>query len=73
MRPAARLRSFVNSLFHRSHLESEIDAELRFHIESRAADLEHTGLEPQRALRQARLEFGHIEKYKEGIRESLGL
>lgn len=73
MRSVARLRSFVNSLFHRSHVESEIDAELCFHIESRAADLERTGVEPQRALRQARLEFGHIEKYKEGIRDSLGL
>jgi predicted permease len=69
----ARLRSYAASLFHRSQRESQISDELQFHIESRAADLERTGLTPAEALRRARIEFGAVDKHREDIRTSLGL
>ncbi len=43
-----------------------------FHMESRAADLERGGLTPADAERQARLEFGGLEGYKEGCRDASG-
>jgi predicted permease len=64
---------FLSYLFHRRRLESEMDAELRFHIESFAADLIKQGVSPEEAAYRARLEFGGIEIHKEECRESLGL
>jgi predicted permease len=46
--------------------------ELRFHIESHAARLEKQGLPHAEAQRQARLEFGGLEGYKERCREARG-
>ena len=56
-----------------STLERDMDDELRFHLESRAADLVRSGLPPAEAARRARLEFGAVEGYKEGCREARGL
>jgi putative ABC transport system permease protein len=73
----SRLHSWVRGLAGRSTMESEMDVELRFHIEARAEDLirEHggTGLTRDEALRQARLEFGAVDKAKEECRESRGV
>ena len=69
----SRLRSYSASLFHRSQRESQISDELQFHLESRAADLERTGLSPAEAQRRARIEFGTVDKHREDIRTSLGL
>jgi predicted permease len=69
----SQLRSYLNSLLHRGSVESNIEAELRTHIELRAEDLQRTGLTPAEALRRARIEFGPIETHKENIRSSLGL
>src|SRR5882757_10639112 len=69
----SQLRSYLASLLHRDSIESNIEAELRAHIELRAEDLERTGLTPAEALRRARIEFGPIETHKENIRSSLGL
>jgi hypothetical protein len=73
----SRLHSWVRGLTGRSTMESEMDVELRFHIEARAEDLirEHggTGLTRDEALRQARLEFGAVDKAKEECRESRGV
>jgi predicted permease len=60
-------------MFRRKRLESEIDAEIRFHIESRTEDLVREGLTPREAARMARLEFGTVATHKDGIRQSLGL
>jgi hypothetical protein len=54
----ARTRSLLSSIFLRKRLESEIDAEIHFHIESRTEDLVREGLTPREATRRARLEFG---------------
>jgi hypothetical protein len=69
----SQLRSYLNSFLRRDSVESNIEAELRTHIELRAEDLERIGLTPTEALCRARIEFGSIETHKEGIRSSLGL
>jgi predicted permease len=47
--------------------------ELRFHIETRARDLMSRGIGQRDAHRQARIEFGSVEKYKEEVRHARGL
>lgn len=69
----AKLRSYFNSLLHRSRREDEIADELQFHMESRAADLERDGLTHAEAMRRARVEFGGVETHRAEIRASLGL
>jgi putative ABC transport system permease protein len=54
-------------------MESEMDAELRFHIEAFAEDLVRGGVTRQEALRRARIEFGGIERVKEEGREARGV
>jgi len=68
----SRLR-WLRATHHRSRMESEMDAELRFHIEALAADLVRSGVSRQEALRRARLEFGAIERVKEEGREARGI
>jgi putative ABC transport system permease protein len=72
MRIAARIRSWLSAILHRPRTEREMDAELRFHLESRAEDLVRAGLPREEALRRARIEFGAIESTKEECREARG-
>jgi putative ABC transport system permease protein len=53
-------------------MESEMDAELLFHMEAYAEDLMHGGVPRAEALRRARLEFGGVERAKEECREARG-
>jgi predicted permease len=69
----SRFVSWTNAILRRSRLESEMDAELRFHIESRIADLMRGGMSREEATRQTRLEFGNPEVHKDDCRSSLGL
>lgn len=69
----SRLRSWLTATFHRSRLERDMDDELRFHIEKRAADFVCNGIPRAEALRRARLEFGAVERVKEEAREARGL
>jgi predicted permease len=54
-------------------LESEMEAEMHFHLQSYAADLVRKGLSQQEATRQARVEFGGIESHKDAVRASVGV
>ena len=72
MKIFAALRSFASTLFHRSRVDDDMDAEIRAHIANRAEDLERSGLLRAEAERRARMEFGGYQKYKEEIRDSLG-
>jgi len=54
-------------------MEREMDAELRFHIESFAEDLVRSGVPCEEALRRARIEFGGIERAKEECRDARGV
>jgi putative ABC transport system permease protein len=66
-------RSWLNALAQRSHMEREMDAELRFHIDAYTEDLVRTGVPREEALRRARIEFGGIERAKEECRDARGV
>jgi predicted permease len=69
----ARLRSLLNALFRRSRFESELDEELRFHLETRAEQLERSGRSRADAVRRARAELGAMESAKDRCRDARGL
>ncbi|HSC44326.1 MAG TPA: ABC transporter permease, partial [Candidatus Acidoferrum sp.] len=56
-----------------SRMESEMDAEMRFHVEAYADDLERAGMDRAEALRRAQVEFGGVEQAKEECREARGV
>ena len=67
------LRSTMRAIFGRGRWEGDLDEELRSHVEHRAADLIRAGQPPRDAERQARLELGSGETYREECRRSYGL
>jgi len=66
----SRFSSWLRATLRRSRLESEMDTELRFHVEACAEDLIRSGVRHEEALRRARIEFGGIERAKEECREA---
>jgi putative ABC transport system permease protein len=68
-----RLQLLWRALAGRSALECDMADELRFHLESRAADLVRAGVPAPEAARRARIEFGAVESYKERCREARGV
>ena len=72
MKVRASLQAFFSALLHRSQAESELEEELRAHVERRAQDLERSGMTREEARRRARIEFGGGEKCKEECREAMG-
>jgi predicted permease len=73
MRLLAQFRSWLKWIVKRAGLETAMEAELRFHIESIAEDLVRRGVPQQEAMRRACIQFGGIESHKDAIRASLGL
>ncbi len=67
------LGSLFRLLRRRSIWESEMDEELRFHIEAYREDLIRAGTRPGEAERQARLRFGSASRVREECREARGL
>ena len=59
-----RLRFFGD----RTPFDRELQDELQFHIEARAAELQETGLSKEEALRRARHEFGSAQLAREDSR-----
>jgi hypothetical protein len=53
----------------RALTEKHLDAELRFHLEHRIADLVGAGMAYEEARRRARLEFGGLDQVKEECRD----
>ncbi len=68
-----RLRSWLKWMVKRERLETDLDAEVRFHLDSYAADLVRSGVPQAEAMRRARIEFGGIESHKDAVRASMGL
>lgn len=68
-----RLWSWRRTSLRRSQMDSEMDAELRFHLEAYAEDLVRSGVPRAEALRRARLEFGGVDQTKEECREASGV
>src|SRR5438876_2241246 len=71
MNPLAYFRSLGAKFFHRSQTENDMEEELRSHMQHRADDLERSGLDRREAERQARIEFGSTERFKEECREAI--
>jgi predicted permease len=69
----SRLRSWSRAILRRSRMESEMEAELRFHLETFAEELIRSGVPGEEAMRRARIEFGGIERVKEEGREARGV
>ena len=60
----------VGHLFNRRRFETELDAEIQFHLEARADELESAGLTRPAALAQARREFGSAARMQEDTRSA---
>ena len=67
------LLATLRALFRRRRYEADLDEELQFHLDARAAALERSGLPPAEARRRARLELGGWESHKHGMRQARGL
>jgi predicted permease len=72
MRTLTSLRTLLDFLLRRSRVEREMEEELQIHLRNRTNDLERQGFTRAEAERQARIEFGGYQRYKEDCREVLG-
>ena len=71
MKLVAYFRSLAARFWHRAQTETDLEEELRLHIQLRADDLERVGLPRAQAERRARIEFGSQENFKEECREAI--
>jgi len=62
----------LRALFRRNSVESELDAELRAHLEDEAAKYVAAGVSRDEAIRRARLTLGGLEQIKEQCRDARG-
>ena len=69
----AKLHSLFGAIFKRNRLESRMDQEMEFHLESFAEDLVRSGMSRKEAERRARVEFGGVEVAQERCREARGV
>jgi predicted permease len=67
-----RVRHLFDALISRARFERDLRDEIRLHIDERARDLVASGIAPPEAARQARVEFGAVERYKEQCRDARG-
>jgi putative ABC transport system permease protein len=59
-------------LLRRKEQETQLENELRFHIEQRVADLTRSGMGEENARRKVRQEFGGMDQVKEDCRDARG-
>jgi putative ABC transport system permease protein len=71
MRLTAYCRSLATRFLRRAQTEHDLGDELQSHIQLRVDDLERFGLSRAEAVRQARIEFGSPERFKEECRETI--
>ena len=64
---------WLQTLIRRHRFETEMEAELRFHMDAYRDDLLRSGIPAGEAARRARLEFGTVDGAKEDCRRALGL
>jgi putative ABC transport system permease protein len=60
---------WLSALLHKKANERKLDSELRFHIERQIEENLAAGMSPERARREAAMEFGGLEQIKERCRE----
>jgi len=63
---------WLTRLFRKSKLETQLDSELRFHVEEQIADNIAAGMAPAEARRRALAQFGGLEYIKEETRDARG-
>jgi predicted permease len=66
------LRARLQSLFFRGRRETELDEELRLHVDRETERLRATGIAPDAARTQALRAFGPLERMKEECRDARG-
>ncbi len=66
------LHTILDFVFRRPQVERELEEELQAHLRRRADDLERQAFSRAEAERQAHIEFGGYQAYKEECREALG-
>jgi putative ABC transport system permease protein len=59
----------LHRLLHKRRAETNLDAELRFHVDQLVHEYVTSGLSPQEARRRANLTFGGLEQVKQECRE----
>lgn len=67
-----RLMRFARIVFDKPGVESEMDEELRFHIEAESEENVLRGMSPDEAHRAALVSFGGLERFKEQGRSARG-
>ncbi len=65
-----KARSFVRNLFLSRRVETDLDQEVRSHLEMLIAENIRAGMPPHEAQRAARIELGGVEQVKEQVRDS---
>jgi predicted permease len=68
-----RLLRWLKDVVARRRVERELEAELDFHLQTRADQLQAQGLDRAEALRRARIELGMLELHRDGVRAARGL
>src|SRR5215470_10010199 len=61
------------NLFRRKRLDHELDAELRYHVDSLEAEYRHRGLSADAARMAARRDFGRVVAAEEAYRDQRGI
>ena len=64
-----RIVSGFRRLFHKTHVEQDMDEELRAYLETAAEQKMAAGLTREAAVRAARVEIGSLDAIKEGARD----
>jgi putative ABC transport system permease protein len=63
----------IRALFLHRQMDEELEDELQFHVEMQTRKNLARGLAPQAARREARLQFGGVERSKEECRDARGI
>src|SRR5262245_32038149 len=69
----SKLKTALRALLRRSQAESELDEELRYHIEQQTEQNVRLGMNPDEARCAARKVFGGMEQAKERSRDARGV
>src|SRR5262245_290783 len=70
MRLPLILRHYLRSVSRRSEVETELERELRIHVEQLTKEYVDAGMSESDALLEARRQFGSVEVTKEQCRDS---
>ncbi|MDQ3309631.1 MAG: ABC transporter permease, partial [Gemmatimonadota bacterium] len=73
MRWASEVRERLRGVFFRRREDTEMEEELRFHLEMEMEKNLRAGMNPEEARRQAGIAFGGLDKHKEQVRDARGL